>query len=188
MTNKNDDGLLPYYDTKTREQDIGGDIYRKSLHGRRGFRPDQIGIDESDEIWLDIFQDIGEKALKNTRTQQEAVDVDLMKIDDNPYDPEKEILHWAGYDNFERGWNNCLDHLAAQGYLKPYSRCQENGQPQEDVQKALNWVNKEIKIYQEIIKDFEDKGMMGSNNYNKISLKLNTHKTIRKALEVRNDK
>ena len=37
----------------------GRSIYRTALAGRRGFRPDQIGIPEDDEVWLDIFEAIG---------------------------------------------------------------------------------------------------------------------------------
>lgn len=41
---------------------LGRRIYRSALEGRRGFRPDQIGIPEDDGLWEEIFDAIGEAA------------------------------------------------------------------------------------------------------------------------------
>jgi hypothetical protein len=46
----------------SREGKIGQAIYLKALDGRRGFRYDQLGIDD-DEIWTEIFEDIGRAAI-----------------------------------------------------------------------------------------------------------------------------
>lgn len=59
-----DVGLVPYYDDYgTKSQKIGRKIYHKALSDRRGFREDQIGIDGEDDVWLDIFEDIGVAAI-----------------------------------------------------------------------------------------------------------------------------
>ena len=50
------------FDSLSRAQQIGGVIYMEALKGRRGFRDDQIGIDEP-EIWAEIFEHIGSVAL-----------------------------------------------------------------------------------------------------------------------------
>lgn len=54
---------MSYYDLPkgAPEQEVGREIYMRALHGRRGFRYDQIGIEEP-EIWEDIFKDIGRVA------------------------------------------------------------------------------------------------------------------------------
>ncbi|WP_300379548.1 hypothetical protein [Henriciella sp.] len=41
---------------------LGGAIYMEALSGRRGFRDDQMGIDDVD-IWAEIFEHIGRVAL-----------------------------------------------------------------------------------------------------------------------------
>lgn len=52
---------MGYYDKqKTPEARIGQAIYHKALGDRRGFRPDQLGIDSDDEIWNEIFEAIAE--------------------------------------------------------------------------------------------------------------------------------
>lgn len=55
-----------YYRSKprTKAAQIGQHIYHEALHGRRGFRDDQIGIPDDDDIWEEIFQDMGERALE----------------------------------------------------------------------------------------------------------------------------
>lgn len=47
---------------ETRTGKIGKAIYDEALAGRRGFRWDQLGI-EDDEIWAEIFEAIGHAAL-----------------------------------------------------------------------------------------------------------------------------
>lgn len=42
---------------------IGREIYQAALDDRRGFRDDQIGIPNDDDIWLEIFGAIGRAAL-----------------------------------------------------------------------------------------------------------------------------
>lgn len=56
---------MSYHDftPKTREGKIGKAIYLGALDARRGFRYDQLGIDD-DEIWEEIFESIGSEALK----------------------------------------------------------------------------------------------------------------------------
>jgi hypothetical protein len=55
---------MSYYDAdpKTREGKIGKRIYMEALRGRRGFRDDQLGI-EDPEIWDEIFEQIGRVAI-----------------------------------------------------------------------------------------------------------------------------
>ena len=55
---------MSYHDLEpaTREGKIGKAIYLDALDDRRGFRYDQLGI-EDDEIWREIFQNMGEAAL-----------------------------------------------------------------------------------------------------------------------------
>lgn len=56
---------LPYYDDVGNEATkLGRKIYDEALAGRRGFRTDQIGIDPEDDVWLEIFENIGDVALK----------------------------------------------------------------------------------------------------------------------------
>jgi hypothetical protein len=56
---------MSYHDftPETREGRIGKAIYLGALDDRRGFRYDQLGIHD-DEIWCEIFQSIGEEAIK----------------------------------------------------------------------------------------------------------------------------
>lgn len=56
---------MSYYDftPKTRIGKIGKEIYLTALDDRRGFRDDQLGI-EDNEIWTEIFESIGAAALK----------------------------------------------------------------------------------------------------------------------------
>ena len=51
------------FEPKSREGKIGKIIYLDALDDRRGFRYDQLGI-ENDEIWIEIFEAIGEAAIK----------------------------------------------------------------------------------------------------------------------------
>jgi hypothetical protein len=43
-------------------RELGRKIYMEALSDRRGFRADQIGIDDPD-IWAEIFEDIGSVAI-----------------------------------------------------------------------------------------------------------------------------
>lgn len=56
---------MSYHDftPTTRAGKIGKAIYLKALDDRRGFRYDQLGIDD-DDIWNEIFEAIGNEALK----------------------------------------------------------------------------------------------------------------------------
>ena len=56
---------MSYHDftPKTRKGKIGKAIYLSALDDRRGFRYDQLGIDD-DEIWKEIFEAMGDAALK----------------------------------------------------------------------------------------------------------------------------
>lgn len=57
---------MSYYGKQaTDEGKMGQAIYHEVLSDRRGFRPDQIGIDEGDEIWAEIFDDIGHAVMTN---------------------------------------------------------------------------------------------------------------------------
>lgn len=51
-----------YANQSTPEAMAGQAIYINALSDRRGFRPDQIGIDTDDPIWSEIFTAIGEAA------------------------------------------------------------------------------------------------------------------------------
>lgn len=63
--------LSPYHDDiGTPEQKLGRKIYHKSLAGRRGFRNDQLGIPSYDDIWLEIFEAIGESAILENRLSE----------------------------------------------------------------------------------------------------------------------
>ena len=66
---------MTFYDAEpeTREQRIGKDIYYEALFDRRGFRDDQLGI-EDPEIWLEIFQEIGEQALLAVKAEEATND------------------------------------------------------------------------------------------------------------------
>ncbi len=50
------------FEPKTRDGKIGKAIYLEALDDRRGFRYDQLGI-EDDEIWTEIFEAIGAAAV-----------------------------------------------------------------------------------------------------------------------------
>ena len=50
------------FEPKTRNGKIGKAIYLTALDDRRGFRYDQLGIDD-DAIWTDIFEAMGAAAI-----------------------------------------------------------------------------------------------------------------------------
>lgn len=54
---------MSYYDLPegSPDQELGRTIYMKALAKRRGFRDDQLGIEDED-IWREIFEDIGSTA------------------------------------------------------------------------------------------------------------------------------
>ena len=57
---------MSYYDPEITEHpdkdvQLGREIYLIALAGRRGFRDDQLGIDDND-IWIDIFRHMGATA------------------------------------------------------------------------------------------------------------------------------
>lgn len=54
---------MSYYDLSkgNADREIGREIYMKVLDGRRGFRYDQLGIEDVD-IWAEIFEEMGEAA------------------------------------------------------------------------------------------------------------------------------
>lgn len=54
---------MSYYDLPkgNPDRELGRKIYMDALHGRRGFRYDQLGIEDAD-IWADIFEEIGRVA------------------------------------------------------------------------------------------------------------------------------
>ena len=58
---------MSYHDFEpaSREGKIGKRIYLNALDDRRGFRYDQLGIDD-DEIWNEIFEHIGREAIAAT--------------------------------------------------------------------------------------------------------------------------
>lgn len=62
---------MSYHDftPPTRQGKIGKAIYMKALDDRRGFRYDQLGIDD-DEIWNDIFEAMGLAALSAVKTHK----------------------------------------------------------------------------------------------------------------------
>lgn len=43
------------------DREIGREIYMKVLDGRRGFRYDQLGIEDT-KIWAEIFEAMGKAA------------------------------------------------------------------------------------------------------------------------------
>ncbi len=59
---------MSYYDVPSGNSDrqIGRQIYMKALADRRGFRDDQLGI-EDPSIWAEIFEAIGRAARDATR-------------------------------------------------------------------------------------------------------------------------
>lgn len=52
---------------KSRAGKIGKQIYDNALSDRRGFRDDQLGIEDT-EIWKEIFEAIGEHAMHAVNT------------------------------------------------------------------------------------------------------------------------
>jgi len=54
---------VSYYDVPTgnANREVGRAIYMRSLENKRGFRYDQLGIEDS-YIWAEIFEDIGRVA------------------------------------------------------------------------------------------------------------------------------
>ncbi len=54
---------MSYHDLPkgNRDREIGREIYMKVLDDRRGFRYDQLGIEDV-EIWADIFEAMGKAA------------------------------------------------------------------------------------------------------------------------------
>lgn len=54
---------MSYYDVPAgnADREVGRAIYMRALENRRGFRYDQLGIEDSD-IWAEIFEDIGRVA------------------------------------------------------------------------------------------------------------------------------
>lgn len=54
---------MGYYDVPKGDanRELGRKIYMKALSGRRGFRDDQLGI-EDEEIWAEIFEELGKVA------------------------------------------------------------------------------------------------------------------------------
>lgn len=61
---------MSYHDftPSSRAGQIGKAIYLAALDDRRGFRYDQLGIDD-DEIWTEIFEAIGAAAIKAVATR-----------------------------------------------------------------------------------------------------------------------
>lgn len=51
----------------TEAQKLGRKIYRTALSHRRGFRSDQIGIPIDDDVWLEIFDELGATALEERK-------------------------------------------------------------------------------------------------------------------------
>jgi hypothetical protein len=56
---------MSYHDftPSSREGQVGQKIYLSALDDRRGFRYDQLGIDD-DALWTEIFEAIGRAAIK----------------------------------------------------------------------------------------------------------------------------
>lgn len=56
---------MSYHDftPRTRRGKIGKAIYLSALDDRRGFRYDQLGIDD-DAIWKEIFEAMGDAAIR----------------------------------------------------------------------------------------------------------------------------
>lgn len=54
---------MSYYDVPSggADREVGRAIYMRALSNRRGFRDDQLGIEDAD-IWAEIFEDIGRAA------------------------------------------------------------------------------------------------------------------------------
>lgn len=77
---------------------MGRDIYMKGLSGRRGFRYDQLGIDEKDD-WEDIFTDLA-------YASQEYVSMEF-----------EDIVAWECKD-FADGWIRFTNIHAALAYQR----------------------------------------------------------------------
>lgn len=60
--------MMGYYDVPpgNANRELGRKIYLKALSDRRGFRDDQLGIDDPD-IWAEIFENIGKIARRAIR-------------------------------------------------------------------------------------------------------------------------
>jgi len=56
---------MSYYEVPkgNADRELGRKIYMDALSGRRGFRDDQLGIEDTD-IWAEIFEEIGKIARK----------------------------------------------------------------------------------------------------------------------------
>ena len=52
---------MSYCPKGNKNRELGREIYMKALSDRRGFRDDQLGI-EDDDIWAEIFEHIGKVA------------------------------------------------------------------------------------------------------------------------------
>lgn len=59
---------MSYYDMPKGNEDceLGKKIYMEALAGRRGFRDDQLGIEDED-IWAEIFEAIGKVARESLK-------------------------------------------------------------------------------------------------------------------------
>jgi hypothetical protein len=62
---------MSYYEVPkgNADRELGRKIYMKALSDRRGFRDDQLGIEDVD-IWAEIFEAMGKvarTAIKNTK-------------------------------------------------------------------------------------------------------------------------
>ena len=56
---------MAYYDEQaTAEARIGQAVYQGALDDRRGFRPDHVGLDTDEDLWDEIFFEMGAAALK----------------------------------------------------------------------------------------------------------------------------
>lgn len=62
---------MSYYDVEPRtpEMKIGQKIYMDALSDRRGFRDDQLGIEDV-EIWEEIFEAIGTAAVAAVKEKE----------------------------------------------------------------------------------------------------------------------
>lgn len=56
--------MTPQDDGRMKALELGREIYKKALRDRRGFREDQLGI-EDDDIWNEIFESMGSVALSS---------------------------------------------------------------------------------------------------------------------------
>lgn len=57
-------GGIAHVRSKDKDVQLGKKIYEEALEGRRGFRDDQLGIEET-ALWTEIFRDIGKAARKH---------------------------------------------------------------------------------------------------------------------------